>query len=321
MIDILVVYPCNHNVLHNIDLVTNYDDMKAHFIYQSLSNIKHINIQAVCIPELFTYKDFKDPNLEFIFKKVCADAGIHLGIVNHVLFAKLKFKAIEYSMRSILEIVHGKLWKLEDKNIKLSNNLRIQTLGHYTESGSTKNYYELGQVVANHLFTSKQKEEQTLRVHVDHNLLDRKHCIKEIQEILYTIKNNIKTHQHWNKLKVTYHTQETEIADIGHFDYEFIPIENLAEIYSRTHLAFASHNETLGMYHLEMLASGASVFVLNSRMIKEPLLRGLPILKNFNLNMIDRDFIYNRISHNTHSVENISFNNYANKLIRIILNR
>jgi len=312
---ILIVYPCSQAVLDDINLVTNYDEMKAHLIYKNTQGCKHL-----ACPEIFYHDDFKSDDIEFIFKDACRVNNIHLGTVSHILFAKLKFRAVEHSLRCLLDIIPGCLWKLEDKNIKISNNSRIKTIGHYTDTGSTQNYYDVGQVVAHDLFVPQQQMDRILRIHVDHNLHKRKHCFTEIKQTLKRIESYIPQTEHWTDLEVTYHDKICDIDDIGHMDYGSIPITELAAIYSKTNIAFVSHKETLGMYHLEMLSAGASVICLQPFLHKS-IFGNLPLIKNYQHDLLDPYVLFQRVYSNRNAVLDYTFKTYTDKILKIILDR
>ena len=323
MIDILVVYSCTQETLTSLQKVNNYDDMKSFFVHRSIRKLDHqLNIQHVCIPEIFNNDEFKSPDIEYKFKKMLSDNSIALGLIKNILFAKLKFRAIEYSMRSVLNTIPGRMYKFEDKNIKLSNNDRIQTVGHYSDTSSTNNFFEAGLTVAHDIFEPVSTKDKILRVHIDHNLELRKECFNEIKCVLTKMQTQIKTHNHWQGLEVTYHTQVTPIEDIGHHDYINIPLPDIAKIYGKSDIAFISHNETLGMYHLEQLSAGSTVCMLGPKLLKKQVIDGLPIIKNVRADtLLDPGYLLSRRGRNRRSVEKYSFDNYVKRIVKFISDR
>lgn len=323
MIDILVVYSCTQDTLTSLERVSNYDDMKAYFVHRSFRKIDHnLNIQHVCIPEIFNNDDFKNPDIEYKFKKVLADHGVSLGLIKNILFAKLKFRAIEYSMRSVLNAIPGRMYKFEDKNIKLSNNDRIQTIGHYIDVGATNNFFEAGLTVAHDVFEPVTTKDKVLRVHIDHNLELRKECFKEIKGIVSDMQSKIASHPHWDSLEIIYHAQTELLDNIGHHNYSNVPLPNIAKLYGKTDIAFISHSETLGMYHLEQLSAGSTVCMLGPKLLKKEVIDGLPIIKNVRTDtLLDPGYLMSRRMRNRRSVEKFSFDNYVKRIVKFISNR
>lgn len=109
------------------------------------------------------------------------------------------------------------------------------------------------------------KKYDTLVIHIDHHFPGRYDCFERIRSLINELKHNDYFKKNWKNFEVYYHSQQVEDIDQVDF-YDIppnIPFSDLSAIYRKTHVAFLSHRETLGMYPIEMTASGAYLVVLN----------------------------------------------------------
>ena len=328
MIDLLVVLPCELEVINDLNLVTNYPEMKCHFVMNEILKLDYPKrIVFASAPTMWTNKS-KHKYDEFV--SVLREQKISISKVNHILFAGLKalnqFRPThkgkaQGSLEKLKRNVKGNIYKWEDKNFRRMGD-QVYTIGHYTNTKwNTKNYFSAGLTIADIFKPRHDWENTAFRVHIDHTLPDRWNTFDEIKEILYKLESKIEKHSFWNSLHVFYHDKITPIEEIGHNDYGKISINELADIYGQTHVAFVSHRETLGQYPLELLASGATV-VSSWRNIpydhKE--LYKLEILEEgLNLDkLLDIEYLKLNCQENSKIIEKFGFDKFTKNMLDFI---
>lgn len=104
-----------------------------------------------------------------------------------------------------------------------------------------------------------EKQYENLILHIDHHYPGRGDWSEDIKKLIIDLEKNEFFNTHWNNYEVYYHTEK--LNSIDDFDYynppSSIPFTELSKIYRQVHIGFVSHRETLGMYPIEMAATGA----------------------------------------------------------------
>lgn len=122
---------------------------------------------------------------------------------------------------------------------------------------STENQQYIGPMYdSQYLYPDKQYK--TLILHIDHYMQGRLDWAKDIKLAIQDLENNQYFKNHWSDYEVFYHSKK--LNSINEFVFEDrppnIPFAQLSEIYRKSHIGFVSHRETMGMYPIEMAASG-----------------------------------------------------------------
>jgi len=118
------------------------------------------------------------------------------------------------------------------------------------------------------------KQFDKLILHIDHHLQGRKDCHEKIINCIKKLESNDYFQKNWNGYEIFYHGKK--INDIDDLDFynrpPNIPFKLLSKIYRSSHVAFLSHRETLGLYPIEMAATGSFVAVLDTKLVKSSML-------------------------------------------------
>jgi hypothetical protein len=115
-----------------------------------------------------------------------------------------------------------------------------------------------------------EKQYENLILHIDHHYPGRWDWSENIKKLITDLEKNEFFKENWNNYEVYYHTKK--LNSIDDFDYynppHSIPFSELSKIYRQAHIGFVSHRETLGMYPIEMAATGA--MLATTRKIVKP---------------------------------------------------
>ena len=167
------------------------------------------------------------------------------------------------------------------------------------------------------LFSEKQYDK--LVIHIDHHFEGRNNCSDKIIEKIKELENNEYFKTHWNGLEIYYHSKK--INNIDEIDFynrpPDIPFKELAEIYRKTHIGFLSHRETLGLYPIEVSASGGHVVVLESTFLKPSMqhfLKTIPDQENFWNNLLPM-ITEEHAKRNTEKVSHCSYKEAVKKML------
>lgn len=164
-----------------------------------------------------------------------------------------------------LKLAHASIIEYFKKNVKglfaVCNEYKIKVHGDYLfyampEEGS-ENQIHIGPMFnSEYLFPEKQYKK--LILHIDHYYPGRADWSDGIKLAVQQLENNPYFKNHWEGYELYYHSQKLDSIEQFNF-YEKppnIPFSELAEIYRKSHIGFVSHRETLGMYPIEMAATG-----------------------------------------------------------------
>jgi hypothetical protein len=221
----------------------------------------------------------------------------------------------------ILNEISGSVYKFEDCNIRLFDNQRICTIGHFTTGNNVSNYFDAGVSVANDIFVPNQNfSDGIFKVHVDHNYVGVDNSFKEIKVFLQDLESKVQRDSYWKNLEVYYHDSVCDINDLGHFDFNNLDILSLAKIYSQCHLSFISHRESLGQYPLEMLSSGAGVVLLNDKFLKDSIRDNLEKFLITDMSQISLcvDDLLRQQKNNRNNVLKYSYFAFVNNILKFI---
>lgn len=320
-IDLLIVYCVDENTLKSLKCVTNYPEMKTYFFHHALMRSQAIQNKKIALVHLPDFWGSKSKNKFQEFKTLLTNQGIDISKVDNLLFALLGSLKVfrQDSLTELCNSITGKIYKFEDRDIRCSPYDKIQTIGHYQVAKEANNFLNAGFTIARDVFVPIQDfDSGVFKVHVDHDLEKRENIFTEIKTILRELKTRIMNHSHWRDLKVYYHDKICEIADIGHSNYGYLAVDELAQVYGACHLAFLSHKETLGQYPLEMLSCGVNVIARKTHLNHKE----LPVIDvdgsiNYDM-LLDNQLIKTSISKNRDSTSSFSFDNYAHKILEFI---
>lgn len=321
-IDLLVVYCVSYKAVKNISEVKNYPQMKSHFFHKNFVPLINEN-QSVKFMFLTDWWLKKSKHKFEEFSSLAQAQNIDLKNVKDILFALLGTTTVwkSDSLTKLLDTVQGKIYKFEDKDIRLFADERIKTIGHFETKKDAPNYYSAGFCVATDFFAPNQDwSSSTLKIHIDHNLDGRENIFPDIKNALYKIKKSIKKYREWDDIEVYYHDTLCEIEDIGHNDYNFIPLKNLSELYGSCNIAFLSHKETMGQYPLEMMSCGVPVIGKpNHVQWSEP-----EIINIHNLDVdtfLKKENLKRLSIKNNHLISKYSFETFAQNVYQYIFNQ
>jgi hypothetical protein len=327
-IDLLIIFPCNATVLDNVNEVMDYNSMQAHFICQALrSTTLTMNIVCVCIPDIWKPKGTKN-KISFARLTTALNAkGIAISNCHHLLITTLN-SSRQYGkdlIDNLLLSISGNVYKFEDRNIRISNNNRLVTIGHYSKGPEEANFINAGIAVPTSVFVPQQDHDSRVyRVHVDHNYPNVASCFDEIKTALMQLQEKIYQHSEWDSLEVIYHTRVSEINEIGHFNTTNVSIGELARIYGRCHLAFLSHRESLGQYPFEMAAAGASVIVLKKKYL--PVIKSATTAHRVQIEDVNYDMFLNKAyvtkayKINQYSVAHLGYDRFVRNFLDAMFN-
>jgi len=115
-----------------------------------------------------------------------------------------------------------------------------------------------------------EKQYKKLILHIDHHYPGRWDWSDTIKKLIIGLEHNEFFKNNWNGYELYYHSKKLD--SINDFDYYNPPpnisFSELAKIYRQSHIGFVSHRETLGMYPIEMAATGA--MLATTRKIAKP---------------------------------------------------
>lgn len=222
----------------------------------------------------FGWLEESRPDIDIRLSQIFLDQGKSISDYENLLVCGVnsmkRFTAA--AIARLRSKIKKSIFQIDDSNFNEGRD--FVTLAHYIKkSHSCDHSIDLGLAVDTDTFAlGKKNLSGEFFIHVDHRWTKtpRLHGFDVIKSTIANIKSVIKDSERWQDIKVIYHTDEiTDIAKIGTYDPKNTSIDELASIYSKTHLAFVSHAETLGQYPLEMLSSGASVIMHRKFIPKE----------------------------------------------------
>jgi hypothetical protein len=324
-IDLLVIFPCNSEVFTDISKITDYDSMQAYFIYSALRQLTlEKNIVCIGYDDLWLPKSCKNKITFDQFITKLKKRNIKITDCCHVLITKLN-SSKQFGngfLDSVLESISGNVYKFEDKNIRVFDNPRLITIGHYSKGPEEANFINAGLAIPTDIFYPQQiVNNRVYKVHVDHNYPGVANCFSEIKQVLHGLENRIQEHPDWDKLEVIYHTLPTKIDNIGHFETTNICINNLSKIYGQCHLAFLSHRESLGQYPFELCASGVNVIILKKNLLSGDVMKDATAVHRISVDefnyflFLNKTFIKTSININSKSVEDMSYLRYVQNFL------
>ena len=318
-IDLLVVYPLPVELIENIENIFDYGSMQASFMHQHLKNIKDLKIQFLGTSYEWITEYNKDKDQQLIDK--LNENGINIHNIKNILITGVQsskcFKG--ESISNILSKISGKIYQMADSNNFVLEN--VHTVGYYDRLGVEHPQASVaGLAVNTELFRPNKNLKDSFIVHIDHRMLGRYEHFDKIKEKLYLIKDIVSKSNRWSGLEIYYHSElVTDINVLGTYDPAVIKIIQLKEIYSKSHLAFVSHAETLGQYPLEMLSCGTTI-ITGPKLIPKQVARQIVWndidafdYEKYITEVSEKDFQKNR-----DSVLNYDYKNFINNIIRII---
>lgn len=319
-IDLLAIYPCHPNSLISIDNINSFHSMKAFFLNRSFKKISpHLKISSLFYPNFYQ----KSKNKYEDFLNLCLDQNIDINQVRNVLFGSVCMLGyFKYGLRPLMDVIPGRLIKIEDHEGKPISNNRIYTIGHYQKTAVSWNVIDAGLTVASDIFVPKQDwNSKILKIHVDHNYLNQPEIFKEIKTLLQSIETKTKNHPDWDCVKIYYHDRECSISNLGHFDFRPLPMSKLSDIYGSCHIGIMSHKESLGMYPLEILSSGA-VLINHPELLVSELQNAYPYLNINNIDidlLLKKEFLQHQSQEGRKHILKYDLDQYASKILSVIL--
>lgn len=185
-----------------------------------------------------------------------------------------------------------------------------------------ENSHFVGQGVdLEHLYPDKSNSILTL--HIDHPWPWRSQYFETIQQRLFELQENqIYKKYGFDELEIIYHT--IPVTDIKSINDNLTPPDisflELSKIYRKTHVAFISHRETMGSYHLEMAATGATV-ISPSRKALPGETRNLVLLTPINISDFWETVLMNLENTSNENIEKskeFSYESVINRISEII---
>lgn len=317
----LLIYPVENYSISSIRNVNSYDSMQAFFIERNVKS--NVNIDTVCLP-LWRPKRQKHKISWQIFKKALTNKGLDLRNYKNIVFTKLgpERQFDKDIIHNILKNITGNIYKFEDTNIRLYDIERFFTLGHFiTYPKNIHRYKNLGLSVSTDIFRPRQNFDKNFYVHVDHNYPKVANYFLDIKNFLYRLESEITKHTHWQRLKIIYHTKESSIKDLGHYDTTDIDINFLANLYGRSYLGLISHRESMGQYPIEMLSCGANIISFNEEDLPKQVKDQLTIINYNDLDykkLLDLELLKQNIKDNRKNSIKFDYSNFTNRLIEIL---
>lgn len=318
-IDLLVVYPLPVELIENVENVFDYGSMQSCFMHQHLKNRKDIKIQFLGTSYEWITEYSKEKDQQLINK--LNEIGINIHNIKNILITGVQsskcFKG--QSISNILSKISGNIYQMADSNNFVLEN--VHTIGHYDRLGGDHLQASVaGLAVNTELFRPNKSLKDNFIVHVDHRMLGRFECFDKIKEKLHLIKDLVSKSNRWSGLEIYYHSELiTDIDELGAYDPLVVKITQLNEIYSKSHLAFVSHSETLGQYPLEMLSCGTTI-ITRPKLIPKQVARQIIWndidsfnYENYISEVSEKDFQKNR-----DSVLNYDYKNFIDNIIKII---
>jgi hypothetical protein len=319
MIDLLIVHYCSEDVVNDINNVSRYRNMKSFLLCKYLKQFNNnLNIKHIFSMDFF---DKKSKNL---FKYKWLNNQTDLKNVKHILFNKLGSlgKFSKNDIECILSDINGNIYKFEDTSIRLfPDQDRIITIGHL---GKEQNgYRNFGYAVTTDIFKPIEKyKERTYRVHIDHNYKGRYNHFEKIVDCVSNLESKIKKSSYWKNIEIIYHDRLCPIKDLGHFNFKTIPIEELANIYGKTHVGFLSHRETLGQYPLELKSTGAEVISSKKQSVSKEMFDVLELTSFLDVDydlLIDVDYLQQKDKYNRNLTLQFDYKYFVQKILQEIL--
>lgn len=255
---IVLAMPLEH--AGNIHSCRDYPTMQSHQIFKYGS--RRNTVEFVGTP--FGWLDEFHPDTDIGLSQIFLDQGKSVSDYENLLVCGVNSMK-RFSAAAIARLrsqIKKSIFQIDDSNFNEGRD--FVTLAHYIKKSHPSDHsINLGLAVDTDTFVlGKKNLSGEFFIHVDHRWTKthRLDGFDVIKSVIANIRSVIKNSDRWHDIRVIYHTDEiTDIARIGTYDPGNTSIDQLASIYSKTHLAFVSHAETLGQYPLEMLSSGASV--------------------------------------------------------------
>lgn len=203
------------------------------------------------------YKKYFNQNLFNEFENILFTGAIPAKLLNDRIKEDFKLKVkgklaemSEYSREPLRDMV---FFSLPDNNSK--NKICVGPMYDETE-----------------LYFDKQFDK--LILHIDHHLEGRKDCHEKIINCIKQLESSEYFKNNWKTYEIYYHGKKIDNIDSLNFYNRppNIPFKDLSAIYRRSHVGFLSHRETLGLYPIEMAATGAFIAVLDTKLVKSSML-------------------------------------------------
>lgn len=299
----------------------DYPTMQSHQIFKH--GVKRHNVDFIGTPVdwLSHFEPDKDLRLAEIFNRQNKSIEDYENLLICGVNSLKRFTTA--SIFRLGSMIRGSLFQIDDSNFNQDKG--FITLAHYIKKNhSSEHSIDLGLAVDTETFRPGDKNlSGQLIVHVDHRWTKtaRLDGFDTIKSIISEMKSIIDQDDRWNSIKVVYHTEEiSDISTLGEYDPKNTSMEDLAAIYSKTHLAFVSHAETLGQYPLEMLSSGASVVMHRKFIPKETRnLYGFLDITEFDPKKFLREVNSEEFSANRSQAEKFSYSIWVDKMLDRII--
>jgi hypothetical protein len=318
-IDLLVIYPCHSTAIESVENIKCFHSMKAYFLNRSFNGLNQdLNIVPLFWPNYYTKSKNKFRDLQI----QCEQQNINIDDVQNILFSSVcMFTFFKYGLGQLVEKIPGKIIKCEDHEGKPLYSEKLCTIGHFQKQLVPWNFVNGGLIVASDHFVPLQDwESKILKVHIDHNYLIQPNIFPKIKELLLTIQEKIVNHPDWNSLEIFYHDRQSSIDELGYFDFSHLSMPALAKIYGSCHIGIMSHRESLGMYPLEILSSGA-ILITDKNLLVAELRNEYPFkeIDDINLDLLlDKTMLMNDSLKNRNHIKKYHFDNYASKILDLL---
>lgn len=318
-IDLLVIYPCVSTVIESDENIKCFSSMKAYFLNKSFNALNpDLNIVSLFWPNYYAKSKNKFRDLQV----QCKQQNINIDDVQNILFSSVcMFTFFRHGLGQLVEKIPGKIIKCEDHEGKPLYSEKLWTIGNFQTRLVPWNFVNGGLHVAFDNFVPLQNwESKILKIHIDHNYLNRPNIFPKIKELILTIQEKIINHPDWNSLEIFYHDRQSSIDELGHFDFSHLSLRDFAKICGSCHIGIMSHQETLGMYPLEILSSGA-ILITDKNLLVSELRNEYPFREIDDINvdlLLDKTtLIYDSLK-NRNYVKKYHFDNYASKILDLL---
>lgn len=304
-----------HDFKDHLDLCENFDQVFTYNIKRALEK-QDIQVRAISAQKWLGTKRKEKSKFSVFLEEF--DTSL-LDEYTHVLFVGAVPTKIIH--QPILDFLHDRVSGVVGEFNEYPKNPNTDVVFHALPVSAEPGCVYVGPMYDSNELYPDQEYEDTLVLHIDHHYPGRTDCFEQIRQLILDLPNNAFYQANWKNLEIWYHSQQITLEQLETIDFyrrpPNIPFRQLAKIYRRTHMAFLSHRETLGMYPVELMASGAMVACLDREFLTEEmhsLVRTVGPVENFWNHVLP---LINKVQANSNS-QSVAACSYDNGIKKVL---